>query len=1540
MSSRLGRLLRGGGKGRESSRGLPRFRQLAAAAEVLESRMLLYSPSFTPTTTNLADHVNGPLADAGQNLVSLYIGYQAYSAAVGGSDFADSPENPLGTKLIELEGNSVGVDVRGQGTIQAFTSALGSLGMTVQNTDATTMTVEGLLPLADLPAVAEFAPTISVQPIYIPTAYSVGKAPDQAEMVSDAATAKTQYSVNGAGVTVGILSDSVNQYAGGLADSVASGDLPSNVDVLEDGDAGGTDEGRAMLEEIHDIATGSSLAFHTGEGGELNFAAGIDDLATEAGAQVIDDDIGYPDEPFFQPGVVAQAVTNVVQNDNVLYYSSAGNSSDSGYQSVFRAATGTVTGVGTGTFMNFDPNGGTALTLGINVYEQGSDGPVLQFDQPYYTSSGVTSDVDFYILDQNNNIVASGTDNNVAEQMPLQFSGSLAPGQYKVAVEVVSGPNPGRIEFHEPDDGGFSPDREYGSAGGTTYPSTSGHNASADAITVGALPWFDAAPYFTPSAGTDNDPYSSFGPVVEEFAADGSKLASPLVLDKPDITAADAITTSFFIPGQIIDTTQASDYEGPNPPYPGSPTTTFGWTSTPTNLNPLDLDTFTGTSAAAPNAAAIGALEKELNPSVTSAQILNAMEATASPLDGQVAGTWNPQAGYGSVNALATLTMLSVSLTVEPVTASQDVPLDDVEVAHFTDGQALPVADYSATINWGDGTTTGGLVVADPKGGYDILGSHTYTVGEDQTLKVALTSTGGADVSGSSTATVAGAPVTGTAYPISTTEGALFSGTVAEFFDSDPEATTPSDYSASISWGDGTTDTGELVGVPTIGGGATYQVDGSHAYEAGTYTVKVTVSTDNNSGVVLQTTATVTALPLTAQAVDVSVQEGTVFKGIVATFTDPDPLNPPLTAYSATINWGDGVTEAGSIIANPNGAGDAVVGDEYFSAGSFTATVTITSKSGSTVVVNPTVSVPDAPLSGGGAKFTGQEGVASPVQVATFVDADPVPHDGSHYTVSIAWGDGTSSAGTVIPDGQGGYLVYGAHAYAAGSFVDKVTITDAVGPGTPGGAQSTTINGVATISPSPLTATPAIISASAGSTFFGLIATFTTSATNLTAASFTAEITWGDGSTSAGTIQADPAGGFEVIGANTYADTGFYPVGVTITSKSGAQTTTTSDANVSAAPITAGALPIAGAERSTVGGMVAEFSTTDPTLGASNFVATIDWGDGETTQGTVGTVAGGGFSVSGTHAYGLSGTYPVTVSIASTEGAGTVATTSATIAFVPSPVVGGLVAADIASSTAVNVTNQTVPTFSGQALAGSTVTVLAQLVGTSGYAAIGTATVGPDGTWAVQSTQVLPTGEYNIFAQATDAGGVAGPVQQLLPGATSGPLVVDTTPAQVTGLALKGAQFQVGLAAGISGLNQATVLDPANYSVEYVASNGSVTPVAVTGVSVASGNPATGEQVDVAFGGGKKLKAGGYVLTIRSAGIEDNAGNTLVETYYVPYPAAYTAPGNNYQAEIVTNGKATSSPEQYVPPSAAAGAKAHEAFIRSHLRIQRALRRR
>ncbi len=133
----------------------------------------------------------------------------------------------------------------------------------------------------------------------------------------------------------------------------------NNVNVIEDGNPGDTDEGRAMLENIYDIAPGASLAFATAGNGQVGFGDNIRKLATQANAKIIVDDIGYLTEPMFRDGIISQAIIDVTQNNGVSYFSAAGNSASKGYLSQFRGVTATPGSLPSGRYMNFNPNGGT-----------------------------------------------------------------------------------------------------------------------------------------------------------------------------------------------------------------------------------------------------------------------------------------------------------------------------------------------------------------------------------------------------------------------------------------------------------------------------------------------------------------------------------------------------------------------------------------------------------------------------------------------------------------------------------------------------------------------------------------------------------------------------------------------------------------------------------------------------------------------------------------------------------------------------------------------------------------------------------------------------------------------------------------------------------------------------------------------------------------------------------------------------------------------------------------------------------------------------
>ena len=173
----------------------------------------------------------------------------------------------------------------------------------------------------------------------------------------------------------------------------------------------------------------------------------------------------------------------------------------------------------------------------------------------------------------------------------------------------------------------------------------------------------------------------------------------------------------------------------------------------------------------------------------------------------------------------------------------------------------------------------------------------------------------------------------------------------------------------------------------------------------------------------------------------------------------------------------------------------------------------------------------------------------------------------------------------------------------------SVTITDV-------GGSTATATSTATVADAPLTATALPISATEGAPITATVATFTDANPNAAVGDFTATINWGDGTTSTGTI-TEQNGVFSVAGTHTYAEEGKDPISVTITDVGGSTATATSTATVADAALTATALPISATEGAPITATVATFTDANPNAAVGDFTATINWGDGTTSTGTI-----------------------------------------------------------------------------------------------------------------------------------------------------------------------------------------------------------------------------------------------------------------------------------------------------------------------------------
>jgi hypothetical protein len=222
----------------------------------------------------------------------------------------------------------------------------------------------------------------------------------------------------------------------------------------------------------------------------------------------------------------------------------------------------------------------------------------------------------------------------------------------------------------------------------------------------------------------------------------------------------------------------------------------------------------------------------------------------------------------------------------------------------------------------------------------------------------------------------------------------------------------------------------------------------------------------------------------------------------------------------------------------------------------------------------------------------------------------------------------------------------------------------------------------------PITATAATsVSATEGTAASAVtLATFTDADTTSVPADFRVSINWGDGTaldTTSGAVTGS-AGAFSVTGTHTYKDAGKFTAQVTITD---VHTSTTGGDNGGAMAMASPTVTVADAALtgSTTGSLsgtagtplnnvvVSTFTDASPNGTATDFTATINWGDGTpSTPGTIQAVAGSSppqFQVLGSHTYANSGSFSPSVSVtesatpaADVTQATTTATATATIA--------------------------------------------------------------------------------------------------------------------------------------------------------------------------------------------------------------------------------------------------------------------------------------
>ena len=487
--------------------------------------------------------------------------------------------------------------------------------------------IRAQLALGKLSALASDPAIIAIRPASDPEEEGVTAV--GGDIAHEADVTRRLYGTTGAGTKVCVLSDTPDTDHNDLDAAYELGALDRAHTTILSGQNGfrpagkNRGEGLAMMEIIHSIAPGADIEFATGRTGAAQMANNIRKLGTDERCKIIVDDETYSDEPPFQDGEIGKAVNEVSQR-GVYYFSSAGNygnlhsNNPSVWEGEFTDG-GAFTDTGStrqGGNLNLFAVGKTFETIETPAANDKSERISLFWNDPWL---GRANNYDLYVADSTGHIYAEATSSG----LPLQsINLALNATHTKLSVDdrILIVKETGSVALFLHLD--IAPRTKFDVV---THGRTRGHNASgaANAFSVGALQVSDPAAAFVAE-----DPVASFssdGPRRVFFDESGNQLTSDLgadggvVLNKPDFLAASHVYTT--VPG---------------------------------------FKPFSGTSAAAPHAAAIAALLLSRFPTITPKQMRDMLTRGTLP-DG--AGPWNDYAGAGILMASSGLHRSGESVT-------------------------------------------------------------------------------------------------------------------------------------------------------------------------------------------------------------------------------------------------------------------------------------------------------------------------------------------------------------------------------------------------------------------------------------------------------------------------------------------------------------------------------------------------------------------------------------------------------------------------------------------------------------------------------------------------------------------------------------------------------------------------------------------------------------------------------------------------------------------------------------------------------------
>eukprot|EP00977_Amphora_coffeiformis_P024156 scaffold15108_cov180-Amphora_coffeaeformis.AAC.32 len=503
-----------------------------------------------------------------------------------------------------------------------------------------------LLDIHELSVLAASDEIVYIQSNFVTANAGLVESEASQSMLAD--EARVRFGVDGTGVKVCVMSDSFNcagsdgRAVTDAAQDVSTGDLPpfDRMDIIRDlieddrGFDGCRDEGRAMMQLIHDIAPGADLGFYTALLGFSAFAQGIMELV-DAGCDIIVDDIQYAGEAAFQDDLVALAVDNAVDM-GVAYFASAGNRDRNSFEGPYIETTNTALGIPQ--VMDFtDGQEGTVPFLRVNVTgvdSTGFAGIILQWDDRTVIESGdlgPQTDLNIVVFQKDGPVEAFSANDNLQSGFAFEEVFLTANGEYDIVIIREDGPFPELVKLWF-SFGTFELDPINGDPSRLTAPTIYGHFNAKGAMAVGSADYIQTPGFEFSPAVLNAD--SSAGGVPILFDNDGNRLDRPEVRMSPAFVGPDNTCTTFF----------------------GNP-----------DLSDPTCYRFGATSASAPNVAGVAALMLEAQPRLKPQDIREILSNTAGDMDDP--GTpwfdygYDFATGSGFVNALYAVEEASLSLS-------------------------------------------------------------------------------------------------------------------------------------------------------------------------------------------------------------------------------------------------------------------------------------------------------------------------------------------------------------------------------------------------------------------------------------------------------------------------------------------------------------------------------------------------------------------------------------------------------------------------------------------------------------------------------------------------------------------------------------------------------------------------------------------------------------------------------------------------------------------------------------------------------------